>query len=71
MSKMAIEQVVGRLVIDTAFRRDLAANPMNTLAAFDLTAEERDALTNMDIAEFQDAERMVDERVSKLCICDF
>ncbi len=65
MSKASVEQVIGKLLIDADFRNALAANPVETLAGFDLTPEEREALSKVDTASFEAAAGEVDLRISK------
>lgn len=64
MSREAIAQVLERASTDAAFREALRRNPEHALQGYDLTPEERAALTSGD------AERLdslgVDARISKL-----
>ncbi len=64
MSKAGIEAVVNKAASDETFRRKLKENPDATLAGFDLTPEERNALKSGDRAKLK--QFGVDERISKL-----
>ncbi len=68
MSRTAVEQVIGKLLIDAEFRKAAAANPAEALAAFDLTTEEREALTQIDAARVEAAAGELEQRVSKVLI---
>ena len=65
MSQAAVEQVMGRLVLDRAFRAQVVADPAQALAEFDLTVEERQGFTALDLAEFDRGASELEERVSK------
>jgi hypothetical protein len=54
MSERAIEQILGRSVMDEEFRILLFAAPVQALAGYDLTVEEKRALLAID-AETLDA----------------
>ncbi len=64
MSKAGIEAVANKVAADETFRRKLKENPDATLAGFDLTPEERNALKSGDSAKLK--QFGVDERISKL-----
>ena len=65
MSQSAVEQIIGRLVMDKEFRTKMQSNRDAALAEFDLTAEERANLATMDLNEFNASLTGLDERVSK------
>ena len=65
MSQKSVEQIIGRLVLDKDFRAQLAADRTAALAPFDLTDDERSALANMNLEEFNQGLARLDERVSK------
>ncbi len=65
MSQAAVEQVLGRLVIDRAFRQLAKANLQQALAAFDLTPEERKSFQGVDLDDFDKSVTGLDARVSK------
>ena len=48
MSKQAIEQIIGKIVLDVEFREALLADPNETLAQFDLTHSEQNRLKSLD-----------------------
>ena len=63
MSKSTVNQVIQRAVSDAAFRRQLQANPGKALAGFDLTPDERAAITSGDPTRLTTLG--VDQRMSK------
>ncbi len=68
MSQAAVEQVIGKLLIDADFRKALSANAGQTLSAFDLTAEERETLAQIDTASVEAAAGELDPRISQMTI---
>ncbi len=66
MSKAGVEALVKKAMADETFRRKLKENPDATLAGFDLTPEERQALKSRDSAKLK--QLGVDERISKAAI---
>ena len=54
MSRHALEDVIGRAILDEEFRMTLFADPASALAGYELTAAELMALKSMD-AENLDA----------------
>ncbi len=68
MSKASVEQVIGKLLIDADFRKAVAANPAEALAGYELTTEEREALSKVDVASFEAAAGEIDRRISKVLI---
>lgn len=65
MSKTTIEQIIGRLVMDPEFRRQMAADRAQALAGFELTLDERASLDGLDLAELEGAATDLEQRVSK------
>lgn len=65
MSQSNVEQIVGRLVLDREFRRQMAADRQQALAGYELTDEERAHFLRLDLDDFQSAVSQLDERVSK------
>jgi hypothetical protein len=65
MSQAAVEQIIGRLVLDLEFRKQMAANREQALAGYDLTVEERAALDGLNLAELEGPASTLEERVSK------
>lgn len=57
MSKEALESVLGRTILDSAFRDLLFADPDQALSHFELTPAEKDNLKNIDS---ETLERMAD-----------
>ncbi len=68
MSKAAVEQVIGKLLLDAAFRKAVSANAAEALAGFDLTAEEREALAQLDASGMEAVAKELDPRISKVLI---
>jgi hypothetical protein len=66
MSKSNVEQIVGKLIIDADFRQAVKANPGQVLAAYDLTPEERETLSQIDLGTFEEAATQLDARISKM-----
>ena len=65
MSQKAVEQVVGKMLLDTKFRELMASNMPQALAGFELTEAEREGFKNMDLQDFGQSLTGLDERVSK------
>jgi hypothetical protein len=65
MSRTTLEQIIGRLVLEPEFRRQMAADRGHALAEYDLTDEERAGLNGLDLAELEGAASSLEERVSK------
>jgi hypothetical protein len=63
MSKASVQQVIQRAVSDAAFRRQLQRDPANALQGFDLTKDERQAITSGDPTRL--TALGVDQRMSK------
>jgi hypothetical protein len=63
MSKGTVNQVIQRAIGDAAFRRQLQSDPKKALAGFDLTADERSAITSGDPGKL--TALGVDQRMSK------
>ena len=64
MSQEAMMKVLEKASTDTAFRDELKKNPEAALKSYDLTADERAALTSGDASKIESMG--VDSRVSKL-----
>jgi len=65
MSQAAVEQVLGKMVVDREFRNLMRTNQEEALAGFDLTAEERAGLQGLDFADFDQAVTGLDQHVSR------
>ena len=63
MSKHSVNQVIQRAISDAAFRRQLQRDPANALAGFDLSTDERAAITSGDPTRL--TALGVDQRMSK------
>lgn len=63
MSKAGLELVAQKAMADESFRRKIQDNPSGALAGYDLTVEERAAITSGNAAKLRDLG--VDERITK------
>lgn len=66
MTKQVVEQIIGRLVTDTKFRKLFFSNPDKALAGYELTAKEREALLATKIEDVEDFGRKLDARITKI-----
>jgi hypothetical protein len=65
MSQSAVEQVVGKMLLDADFRQQMASDIDQALRGYDLTEEEIEGLKNIDLEDFHQSVSGMDERVSK------
>jgi hypothetical protein len=65
MSQSAVEQVVGKMLLDIEFRKLMSSNMSQALAGYDLTEGEVEGLKNIDLEDFHQAVTGLDDRVSK------
>jgi hypothetical protein len=65
MSKEAVESVIGKAVLDAAFRKLLLADPEKALAGFDLTDTEKAGLKSIDSETLDSLGSTLDTRSSK------
>lgn len=65
MTMDAIEQVIGRAVLDEEFRELLFSDPEKALAGFDLTDEEREKLLTLAQDEFRESLGGLGKRITK------
>ena len=65
MSRTAVEQIVGRMLLDREFRNQMTLDLEKALAGYELTEEELKGLKNMDMKDFHQTVTGLDERVSK------
>lgn len=65
MSQAAVEQILGKLMLDREFRTLLRENPQGALAGYELTTEEREGFATLDLADFDQAAAALEDRVSK------
>lgn len=66
MTRQVVEQIIGRLVTDTEFRKLFFSNPDAALKGYDLTAEEREALLATKVEDVEDFGRKLDARITKI-----
>jgi hypothetical protein len=64
MSREAVEQIVGRAVIDGEFRAHLLASPTDAARAYDLSAFERGLLRHIRAANLADFALALEERLN-------
>ena len=65
MSVQTVQTIVGRAVTDSEFRNLLLNNPEEALSGYDLEAEEKEALMNMDSEKLAAFSESLDERITK------
>ena len=65
MSKSAVEQIIGRAVLDEKFRQLLFSDPDKALAGYDLTPEERKGILALIKEETPDTFSSLGERITK------
>ena len=65
MSRMVVEQLIGKLVVDEHFREAVAAQGMQALSGYDLTDDERAAFMKMNLADVGAGAQELDTRISK------
>jgi hypothetical protein len=66
MSQSAVEQVVGKMLLDVEFRKQMSSDISQALAGYDLTEGEVEGLKNIDLEDFQKTVSGLDERISKV-----
>ncbi len=69
MSQIAVEQVLGRLLTDSAFRRGFFEAPARAmlLSGLRLSPEELDALHRLPQEEMAALSQHLDDRICRLC----
>lgn len=65
MSQKAVEQIMGKMLLDVEFRKLMVSDMAKALADYDLTDEERKGFDNVDFDDFDQALTSLDERMSK------
>lgn len=65
MSKKAVEQIMGKMLLDVEFRDLMASDMDKALTDFDLTDEEREGFKDVDLDDIDQVATSLDERVSK------
>jgi hypothetical protein len=66
MSQQAVQNLIGRAVMDVAFRELLFSDPDKAFAGYDLTEEEKTILRNLDAGEVASFAGKLDERITKV-----
>jgi len=65
MSQTVVEQILGRMLLDREFRKQVAGDMAQALTGYELTEAEREGIKNMDFDDFHQTVTGLDERVSK------
>jgi len=65
MSQKAVEQIMGRMLLDREFRQLMATDMPQALAGYDLTDAEREGFKTLDLKDFHQSVSGLDERISK------
>jgi hypothetical protein len=65
MSSEALQQVIGRAVVDAAFRQQLIDDARAACAAYDLTEDELKILDALDAESLKSFAGSLDERITK------
>jgi hypothetical protein len=66
MSKEAVQNLIGRAVMDEEFRKLLFSDPEKALEGYDLTPQEKKLLLSLDPEEVADFAGKLDERITKV-----
>jgi hypothetical protein len=66
MSKEAVQNLIGRAVMDEAFRELLFSDPEKAFEGSDLTPEEKKLLRSLDPDEVANFAGKLDERITKV-----
>ena len=64
-SEQVIKQIIEKAIADEAFRKLLFSNPEKALAGYDLTAEEKETLSNLDEGSLDDFAGGLGDRTTK------
>ncbi len=72
MSQRAVEQTLGRLLTDAAFRRQFFRDPARAVLFSELTLspEELEALRHLPKEEMAALSRCLDDRICRLCCAE-
>ena len=65
MSQNAVQNIIGRAVMDEAFRKLLFSDPDKAFEGYDLTEEEKKILRALDADEVASFAGKLDERITK------
>jgi hypothetical protein len=66
MSQKAVQNLIGRAVMDEAFRTLLFSDPDKAFEGYDLTEEEKKILRALDAEEVASFAGKLDERITKV-----
>jgi hypothetical protein len=66
MSQKDVQSLIGRAVMDKAFRELLFNDPDKAFEGYDLTEQEKKILRNLDADEVASFAGKLDERISKV-----
>ena len=66
MSQKAVQILIGRAVMDEAFRKLLFSDPDKAFEGYDLTEEEKTILRALDAEEVANFAGKLDERITKV-----
>jgi hypothetical protein len=66
MSQQAVQNLIGRAVMDAEFRNLLFSDPDKAFEGYDLTEEEKNVLRNLDAEEVASFAGKLDERITKV-----
>jgi hypothetical protein len=66
MSQQAVQNLIGRAVMDKTFRELLFSDPDKAFKGYDLTEEEKTILRNLDADEVAGFAGKLDERITKV-----
>ncbi len=66
MSQQTVQNIIGRAVMDEAFRNLLFSDPDKALEGYDLSEEEKRILRNLDADEVSGFAGKLDERITKV-----
>jgi hypothetical protein len=66
MSQQTVQNIIGRAVMDAAFRSLLFSDPDKAFEGYDLTEEEKTLLRNLDADEVSGFAGKLDERITKV-----
>ena len=65
MSLKSVQAIIGKALLEPAFRKQLFSNPDQALKGYDLTREESTALQSLDARRFDAAEADLRARMDK------
>ncbi len=65
MSQQSVQEVIGKAVLDSNFRKSLLENPSEVLNEYELNADEIQALSNLDSEKLEVFSQSLDDRLTK------